>query len=80
MRRVADRTTPNDRPGDPLAETLLSELADDPDQVDLIPGVDDLVRAPWGILAHAHVERAGPLIGEPSLPHVELMRGDSEVE
>ena len=80
MDRVRDRAGGDDRPRDAGGVTLLAEAPEDAGDVAEIPLVDDRGGVERCVRAHAHVEGAPAPIGEPSLPHVELVRGDAEVE
>jgi hypothetical protein len=77
---VTDRTGGDDGVGDAASEALLAEAADDAGEFGLADLVDEVRGVVPGIRAHAHVERAGASVGEASLPHVELVRRDTEVE
>ena len=80
VRGVADGAGGNDGACNPAGEVLFTEPPDDAGEVgddeliDEVPGIEP------GVRAHAHVERAGAPIGEASLPQVELVRRDTEVE
>ena len=70
----------DDGAGDAAGVRVLAVAPDDGGEAPLVPLVDQDFCSERAILSQAHVERPGAVIGEPSVPHVELMRRDSQVE
>jgi hypothetical protein len=69
----------HDRPGDPGCEPLLAVLAQDPHEVALVVGVEDVGRRDAARLVHPHVQRRVLGVGEAALRLVELQRRHPEV-
>jgi len=73
LRRVRDRAGGDDSVRDPTGVTLLAEAAEGTCETVAVPGIDDRPGVERRVWPHPHVEGTGFVIGEASLPHVELM-------